>query len=64
MMQFKNSKIDQLEKNMMRGMYLRKLKDFAEQMKNKKITLFERFIRAGNHDEDDTEIIDRSAFIE
>ena len=33
MLQFKNAKIDPLEKNMMRGMFLRKLKDFAEQMK-------------------------------
>ncbi len=64
MMQFKNSKIDHLEKNMMRGMYLRKLKDFAENMKTNQITLFERFIRAGNHEEDDSDLIDRSAFIE
>jgi hypothetical protein len=30
MKQFKNNDIDTLERNMMRGMFLRKLKDFAE----------------------------------
>jgi hypothetical protein len=30
---FSNSHIDNLERNMMRGMFLRKLKDFAEQQK-------------------------------
>ena len=68
MLQFKNSKIDPLEKNMMRGMFLRKLKDFAEQMKTQQqITLFERFTRAGNNigQEDDEEAVaDRSEIIE
>jgi hypothetical protein len=30
MMQFQNSNVDYLEKNIMRGMFRRKLKDFAE----------------------------------
>jgi hypothetical protein len=64
MLQFKNSKIDQLEKNMMRGMFLRKLKDFAEQLKNQKISLLERFIRAGNHEEDEIDELERSELIE
>jgi hypothetical protein len=33
MIQFKNKNIDYLEKNMMRGMFRRKLKDFAELQK-------------------------------
>ena len=50
---------------MMRGMFLRKLKDFAEQLKTQKITLFERFIRSGNHEEDQQDDdIERSEFIE
>lgn len=68
MLQFKNSKIDPLEKNMMRGMFLRKLKDFAEQMKTQQeVTLFERFIRAGknlNEDEEEGAAGDRSEIIE
>ncbi len=31
MMQFENSNIDPLERKLMRGMFRRKLKDFAEQ---------------------------------
>ena len=69
MLQFKNAKIDPLEKNMMRGMFLRKLKDFAEQMKTQQqITLFERFARAGNNigedDDDEGVAADRSEIIE
>jgi hypothetical protein len=30
MREFKNKKIDNLERNIMRGMFLRRLKDFAE----------------------------------
>ena len=46
-------------------MFLRKLKDFAEQLKTQKITLFERFIRSGNHEEDQQDDdIERSEFIE
>ena len=30
MMQFKGTGVDKLERNMMRGMFLRKIKDFSE----------------------------------
>ena len=45
MMQFQNSNIDYLEKNMMRGMFRRKLKDFAEQQKENQeyVSFLDRF---------------------
>lgn len=45
MMQFKNQNIDYLEKNMMRGMFRRKLKDFAELQREtqENVSLFDRF---------------------
>ena len=42
MKQFKDCSIDDLERNMMRGMFRRKLKDFAELQKHGKMTLFEQ----------------------
>lgn len=33
MMQFKGKPVDNLERNMMRGLYIRKLKDFAEEQR-------------------------------
>ena len=42
MKQFKGNKIDSLEKNMMRGMFRRKLKDFGENMEDNPQTLEER----------------------
>ena len=46
MKQFEDHKIDNVERNIMRGMFRRKLKDFAEQQldNNKKMTLLERCI--------------------
>jgi len=45
MMQFQNKNIDYLEKNMMRGMFRRKLKDFAELQKETldSVSLLDRF---------------------
>ena len=45
MMQFQNTNIDYLEKNMMRGMFRRKLKDFAELQKENQeyVSLLDRF---------------------
>ena len=45
MMQFQNQNIDYLEKNMMRGMFRRKLKDFAELQKETQdsVSLLDRF---------------------
>jgi hypothetical protein len=45
MMQFQNTNIDYLEKNMMRGMFRRKLKDFAEMQKENQeyVSLLDRF---------------------
>ena len=44
-MQFQNTNIDYLENNMMRGMFRRKLKDFAELQKENQeyISLLDRF---------------------
>lgn len=45
MNQFKGKQINTLERNMMRGLFLRKLKDFAEDTKkHSKITLLERLM--------------------
>ena len=49
-MQFQNTNIDYLENNMMRGMFRRKLKDFAELQKDNQeyVSLLDRFkLRAG-----------------
>ena len=44
MKQFQGTNIDHLERNMMRGMFRRKLKDFAElQRENEGQTLIDRF---------------------
>ena len=45
MLQFQNKNIDHLEKNMMRGMFRRKLKDFAELQKEQQesVSLLDRF---------------------
>lgn len=42
MKQFEGNKIDYLEKNMMRGMFKRKLKDFGERMEDNPQTLEEK----------------------
>ena len=50
MMQFQNTNIDYLENNIMRGMFSRKLKDFAELQKDNQeyVSLLDRFkLRAG-----------------
>ncbi len=49
---------------MMRGMFLRKLKDFAEQLKNQKMPLLDRFARAGIYEDETQDELDRSEFIE
>lgn len=47
--QFKGQKINSLERNMMRGLFLRKLKDFAEDTKkNSKLPLYERLTASNN----------------
>ena len=54
MKQFKDCSIDDLERNMMRGMFRRKLKDFAELQKHGKMTLFEQ-LKMQNMDTDEND---------
>ena len=55
MKDFKGQDIDQLERNMMRGMFKRKLKDFAEHQHEQSTTLFDRLqIKSYTEDLEDT----------
>jgi hypothetical protein len=40
--QFKGKQINSLERNMMRGLFTRKLKDYAEDVRNNNRSLFDR----------------------
>ena len=60
--QFEDTNIDNFERNMMRGMYRRKLKDFAEMQKEQRMSLLDRFLgqslrlSGANLETDDSEV--------
>ena len=64
MRQFQNRDIDHLERNLMRGMFRRKLKDFAEQQidNNEDVPLFERLKMKKFEEEDMEEVIAKDEF--
>ena len=57
-MQFTNKEVDNLERNLMRGMYIRRLKDFAdiqrEQTEN--VSILERLLQGMKMDDNDKPI--------
>lgn len=63
MKEFKGRDIDHLERNMMRGMFIRKLKDFAEQQQNnaEEIQLIDR-LKLSRFEEDVEENIAKDEF--
>jgi len=64
MTQFQNRDIDHLERNLMRGMFRRKLKDFAEQQieNNEDVPLFERLKMKKFEEEDMEEVVAKDDF--
>ena len=64
MSQFQNRDIDHLERNLIRGMFRRKLKDFAEQQieNNEDVPLFERLKMKKFEEEDMKEVVAKDDF--
>lgn len=64
MKQFQSRDIDHLERNLMRGMFRRKLKDFAEQQieNNEDVPLLDRLKMKKFEEEDMEEIIAKDEF--
>ena len=61
MKEFKGKDIDMLEKNMMRGMFRRKLKDFGEQQDENNYSIIERLteVKFDNEEIEDTKAKDQ-----
>ena len=61
MKEFKGKDIDMLEKNMMRGMFRRKLKDFGEQLDENNDSILDRLteVRFDNEELEDTKAKDQ-----